>query len=64
MGVKISVTIESAEFGHTYDDYVCFTLILEIYEVPQLWLCLANRLVITFETSAYCISLFYFYTIY
>ncbi|VDO11338.1 unnamed protein product [Rodentolepis nana] len=23
MGVKISVAIESAEFGHTYDDFVC-----------------------------------------
>lgn len=22
MGVKISVAIESAEFGHTYDDFV------------------------------------------
>ncbi|KAM3171479.1 hypothetical protein ACTXT7_016544, partial [Hymenolepis weldensis] len=25
MGVKISVAIESAEFGHTYDDFITFS---------------------------------------
>lgn len=35
MSVRISVAIDSAEFGHTYDDYVSYSILILFRELQE-----------------------------